>query len=170
VSAPGSGTGSEPVTVMTAPIRLEYTFGAGTAQSRFLLGLLEGKIRGQRCPACERVYCPPRGACPTDGVPTEEEVELPDTGTVTTFCVVNIRFTDRAPEVPYVCAHVLIDGADTPLLALVAGVPAAEVHMGQRVRAVWVSPEERRPTLENIKWFEPTGEPDAPFESYREYL
>jgi hypothetical protein len=24
--------------------------------------------------------------------------------------------------------------------------------------------------MENIKWFEPTGEPDAPFESYREYL
>jgi uncharacterized protein len=165
-----AGAGDGPVTVMTAPIRLEYTIGAGTAQSRFLRGLLAGRILGQRCPACGRVYCPPRGACPTDAVPTEEEVELPDTGTVTTFCVVNIRFTDRAPEVPYVCAQVLLDGADTPLLALVAGVPAAEVHMGQRVRAVWVPPEERRPTLENIKWFEPTGEPDADFDSYRGYL
>jgi uncharacterized OB-fold protein len=161
---------AEPVTVMNAPIRLEYSIGAGTAQSRFLLGLVEGRIRGQRCPACGRVYCPPRGACPTDGVPTEEEVELPDTGTVTTFCVVNIRFSDRAPEVPYVCAQVLIDGADTSLFGLIAGLPAREVHMGQRVRAVWVPAEERRPTLENIKWFEPTGEPDAPFGSYREYL
>jgi uncharacterized OB-fold protein len=84
--------------------------------------------------------------------------------------VVNIRFSDRAPEVPYVCAQVLLDGADTPLLALVAGVPAAEVHMGQRVRAAWVPAQERRPTLENIKWFEPTGEPDADFASYRGYL
>ena len=31
-------------------------------------------------------------ACPTDGVPTTDEVELPDTGTVTTFCVVNVPF------------------------------------------------------------------------------
>jgi uncharacterized OB-fold protein len=161
---------SEPVTVMTAPIRLEYTLTAGTAQSRFLRALLDGRVVGQRCPACGRVYCPPRGFCPTDGIATEEEVELPDTGVVTTFCVVNIRFTDRAPEVPYVCAQVLLDGADTALFGLVAGVPAAEVHMGQRVRAVWVEPEERRPTLENIKWFEPTGEPDAPFESYQGYL
>ena len=37
--------------------------------------------------------------------------------------------------------------------------------MGMRVQAVWVPPSERRPTLESIRWFSPTGEPDAPFES-----
>jgi uncharacterized OB-fold protein len=161
---------AERVTIMPAPVRLDYQIGAGAAPSRFLLGLAEGKIRGQRCPVCRRVYCPPRGACPTDGVPTEEEVELAHTGIVTTYCVVNIRFSERAPDVPYVCAQVLLDGADTSLFGLIAGVEAREVHMGMRVRAVWVPREEWRPTLENIKWFEPAGEPDADFEAYREYL
>ena len=161
---------SEPVTVMNAPIRLDFEIGAGTAQSRYLKGLMEGKIRGQRCPVCKKVYLPPRGSCPTDGVPTEEEVEVAETGTVTTFCVVNIAFSDRAPEVPYVCGQVLLDGADTALLALVAGIKAEECRMGLRVKAVWMPRDEWKYSSENIKWFEPTGEPDADYDTYKEYL
>jgi len=160
----------EQVTIMAAPIRIDLDVGAGTAQSKFLRGLMAGKIRGQRCPVCTKVYLPPRGSCPTDGVPTEEEVELPDTGTVTTFCVVNIAFSELAPEVPYVCAQVLVDGADTALFGLVAGLPAADCRMGLRVRAVWQPPDERRPSTECIKWFEPTGEADAPYDAYKAYL
>jgi uncharacterized OB-fold protein len=155
---------------MTAPIRLEYRISAGPTRAAFLGALTEGKLTGRRCEECGQVYLPPRGVCPVDGVPTGAEVELPTTGTVTTFCVVNIKFSARAPELPYVCAQVLIDGAHTPLFGLVAGVPAREVRMGQRVRAVFVEPEERGPTMESIKWFEPTGEPDADFDSYKDYL
>jgi hypothetical protein len=39
-----------------------------------------------------------------------------------------------------------------------------------RVEAVWVEPGERGPTVESIRHFRPTGEPDAPFESFREHL
>jgi hypothetical protein len=42
--------------------------------------------------------------------------------------------------------------------------------MGMRVKAEWAPPGERRPTLESIRWFSPSGEPDAPFESYQEHL
>jgi uncharacterized OB-fold protein len=160
----------DPVTMMTAPIRLEYRIDAGPSRSRFLRGLVDGRIQGERCASCGQVYLPPRGVCPVDGVPTEEQVELPHTGTVTTFCVVNIKFSPRAPELPYVCAQVLIDGAHTPLFGLIAGVPAREVRMGMRVRAVFVPPEERRPTMESIKWFEPLDEDDAPYDHYRAYL
>ena len=33
--------------------------------------------------------------------------------------------------------------------------------MGMRVEAVWVDDAELGPTIESIKWFRPTGEPDA---------
>jgi uncharacterized OB-fold protein len=161
---------SEPVTMMTAPIRLEYRINAGPTRSAFLRALTEGRIVGARCGTCGKVYLPPRGVCPVDATLISDCVTLPHTGTVTTFCVVNIKFSPRAPELPYVCAQVLIDGAHTPLFGLVAGVAAREVRMGMRVRAVFVPPEERGPTLESIKWFEPSGEPDAPFDAYREYL
>jgi uncharacterized protein len=161
---------AEPVTTIGAPIRLEYHINAGEAPSRFLRGLVDGKILGQRCPVCSKVYVPPRGSCPVDAVPTTEEVELANTGTVTTFCVVNIKFSDLAPDVPYVCAQVLLDGADLALFGLVAEMPADEVRMGTRVEAVWLPPEERTTSMTAIKWFRPTGEPDAAFETYKDHL
>jgi hypothetical protein len=39
--------------------------------------------------------------------------------------------------------------------------------MGLRVKAVWA--DELVPNASSIKWFEPTGEPDAPYDTYREY-
>ena len=50
------------------------------------------------------------------------------------------------------------------------GCTVDEVHMGMRVEAVWVPEAERKPTLESIQYFRPTGEPDAPYEDYRDYV
>ena len=56
---------SEPVVRIKAPVRIEYTVTAGHTLSRFLTGLVEGRLLGRRCPGCRKVYVPPRGACPT---------------------------------------------------------------------------------------------------------
>lgn len=161
---------SEPVRSIRAPARLVYRFPAGSAQSRFLRGIASGKILGQRCPQCRKVYVPPRGACAADGVATKEEVQVADRGTVTTFCVVNVPFYGQKIKIPYVSATILLDGADIGLMHLIQEVEAEKVHMGMRVEAVWAPPEERGPTLESIRYFRPTGEPDADYESYKEYV
>ncbi len=161
---------SEPITRFVTPIHLVYEVGAGRAQSAFLRGMMEHRLLGQRCSGCHKVYVPPRGCCPTCGITTEDEVEVAHDGTVTTFCVVNIPFEGQLIDPPYICAAVLLDGADTPLFHLVGGCPVDEVRMGSRVRAVWVDDDAMAPTLESIRYFEPNGEPDAPFESYREHL
>lgn len=150
------------------PIRLDYSFGAGRASTRFLRAIEDHRIVGQRCPQCRKVYVPPRGACPTCGVATEEEVELSDKGTITTFCVVNLPFYGQEIKPPYVCASILLDGADIALFHLIQEVPPDEVRMGMRVEAVWR--DELEPTLESIKHFRPTGEPDADYDSYKEHL
>ena len=103
---------AEPVTMIVTPVRLRIQHSASAEESRYLIGLSEGKVIGQRCPVCAKVYVPPRGACPTDGVPTTTDVELPDVGTVTTFCVVNVPFQGQRVPSPYVAASVLLDGAD----------------------------------------------------------
>ena len=65
--------------IVTMPIRLEYDYSPGAGRSRFLRGLERGKILGERCAVCHKVYVGGgSGACPRDGVPTEEVVELPD--------------------------------------------------------------------------------------------
>ena len=147
---------SEPVTSIEMPIALEYRHAPGLAPSRFLRALAKGKLIGQRCPLCCKVYMPPRGSCPTDGVPTEEEVELPDRGVVTTFCVVNVPFAGHVIEMPYVAASILLDGADIAFQHLIQEISVREVRIGMRVQAVWRPREEWRPSLENIRHFRPS--------------
>jgi uncharacterized OB-fold protein len=161
---------SDPVRLIKAPVRLEYSVGAGQTLSRFLAGVVEGRLLGRRCPQCTKVYIPPKGACPTCGVPCTDEVPVADTGTLTTFCIVNVPFEGQTMKLPYVYGAVLLDGAGLPLLHLITGIAADQVRMGLRVKAEWVPPAERRPTLESIRWFVPTGEPDASFDSYKEHL
>ena len=165
-----AGTDGEPVTGIVTPVELDYLYEASPEESAFFRGLAEGRLLGQRCPKCGKVYVPPRGACPVDGVPTKDEVELPDTGIVTTFCIVNVPFTGQKIQIPYVSAYVLLDGADIAFLHLIQEVPADEVRMGMRVKAVWKPREEWGTTVENIRHFKPTGEPDADFESYKAHL
>jgi uncharacterized protein len=161
---------AEPISMITTPVELSYQHSASAEESRYLRGLADGRLLGQRCPRCRKVYVPPRGACPTDGVPTEEEVELPDRGIVTTFCIVNVPFLGQRLKPPYVAAYILLDGADIAFLHLVLGCPADEVRMGMRVEAEWKPREQWGTTLENIDHFRPTGEPDAPYESYAHHL
>jgi uncharacterized OB-fold protein len=160
----------EPVTMLTTPVHLNYVHTASPEESRYLRGLADGRLLGQRCPVCHKVYIPPRGACPTDGVPTVDEVELPDRGTVTTFCIVNVPFFGQRLKPPYVAAYVLLDGADIAFQHLVLGCDAAEVRMGMRVKAHWRPRDEWTTSLENIEYFEPSGEPDASFDTYSQHL
>ncbi|MFL6002660.1 MAG: Zn-ribbon domain-containing OB-fold protein [Nocardioides sp.] len=161
---------ADPVTGIITPVELDYLYAASPEESAFYRGLAEGRIVGQRCPACHKVYVPPRSACPVDGVATTDEVELGHTGTVTTFCIVNVPFLGQKITPPYVSAYVLLDGADIAFLHLILDIPAEEVRMGMRVEAVWKPREEWGTTIENISHFRPTGEPDADFETYRHHL
>ena len=159
----------EPITVIRTPIRLEYEVPAGRQMSRFLTQLVEGRIIGRYSPI-GRVFVPPRGACPVTGELMGDEVQVADVGTVTTFCIVNIPFEGQRVKPPYAVAAIILDGADLPIFHLIAGCPVTDVHMGLRVRAVWAPPEERTPSLTSILHFEPSGEPDAPYDSYKEHL
>ncbi len=150
------------VTGTITPVRLSYLHTASPGESAYLRGLADRRLLGQRCGVCGQVYVPPRGTCPADGVPTREEVELPDTGTVTTFCIVNVGYPGQRVAPPYVAAAVLLDGADIAFQHLVLGCEPGEVRMGMRVRAVWNDP--------GISHFAPTGEPDAAYETYARCL
>jgi uncharacterized OB-fold protein len=165
-----SGDVQEAVTRVVTPVSLDYEYAASPEESAFYRGLLEGKIVGQRCPTCRKVYVPPRSACPVDGVAPDELVELPDTGTLTTFCIVNVPYLGQKITPPYVSAYVLLDGADIAFLHLILDIPADEVRMGMRVKAVWKPRDEWGTSIENIDHFSPTGEPDADYDTYKHHL
>ncbi|MET7310936.1 Zn-ribbon domain-containing OB-fold protein [Streptomyces sp. NPDC005134] len=163
-STPHSGEFADPVTGIVTPARLDYTYTPGRAQSAYLKALSEQRTVGERCPSCHKVYVPPRGACPTCGVATVEQVEVGPRGTVTTYCIVNIKAKNLDIEVPYVYAHIALDGADLALHGRIGGIPYDQVRMGLRVEPVWTEGG-RHPDH-----YRPTGEPDADYDAYKELL
>jgi len=115
------------------------------------------------------VYAASRGTDPISGEATSIEEEVQDSGVVTTFCVVNIPgLSDLAPEIPYVSAQILLDGANNTFFGLIRGVAVDDVHMGMRVKAKWS--DDLKPDHTSILWWEPTGEPDEEYDRYKDYL
>jgi uncharacterized OB-fold protein len=161
---------SDEVKAIVTPTRLVYEYTAAGAHANFLRELSQGHIMGMRCPDCRKVYVPARGSCPRCGVGMQEKVDVADKGTVTTFCVVRVPSENIDVKLPYVCAHILLDGADIPFFALIQECEAEDVHIGMRVEAVWAPREEWGPTFENIRYFRPSGEPDVPSDSLGDWV
>jgi uncharacterized OB-fold protein len=150
------------ITGIEAPIYLKYNFTAGKAPARFLSQVKQGVLTGQRCPSCSNVYIPPRGSCPACGVATEEEVVLSDKATVQSFTIVAIPIPNNPIQPPYVIANLVPDGANISFIHLMSECVNEEVHIGQRVRAVWKPSDEWDYAMDNIRYFKPIDEPDVP--------
>ncbi|MEU2827845.1 OB-fold domain-containing protein [Streptomyces lavendulae] len=163
-ATPHDGAFTDPVTGIVAEARLDYTYSPGRAQTAYINALAERRTVGERCPSCHKVYVPPRGACPTCGVATTDRVEVGPAGTVTTYCIVNIKARNLDIEVPYVYAHIALDGADLALHGRIGGIPYDQVRMGLRVEPVWTDGG-RYPDH-----YRPTGEPDADYDAYKELI
>jgi hypothetical protein len=160
----------DPVTMVISPSSLAVQHTASRPESIFLRAMQKGTLLGARSGEDGKVYFPPREADPATGRELDQFVELPDTGTVTTFAIINIPFAGQKIKPPYVAAYILLDGADIPFLHLVTEIDAADVRMGLRVEAVWKPREERDFGIDNIDYFRPSGEPDADYDTYKHHL
>jgi hypothetical protein len=156
----------EPVKYVDATVHLPYHYVAGDHRARYLRALKDKKILGAKCARTGKVFVPPVVCSPESFAPCEELVELPDRGVITTFCVVRIPVMQRNVELPYVSASVALDGADISIYALIQECKPEDVRMGMRVEAVWKPDGERQGDHEDILYFRPTGEPDAPMASF----
>lgn len=160
----------EPVKYIDAEVRLPYHYVAGDHRARYLRALKDRKILGTKCATTGKVFVMPVICSPESFAPCDEWVELPDRGTLTTFCIVNIPVIGRSLEIPYVAASVALDGAAISIFALIQECKPEDARMGMRVEAVWKPDGERQGDHQDILYFRPTGEPDAPFESFSHRL
>lgn len=156
----------EPVKYVEATVYLPYDYVAGDYKARYLEALKDKKILGSKCSRTGKVFVPPLVNSPESFAPATEFVEVADRGVITTFCTVNIPVIGRNLEIPYVAASVALDGADISIFALIQECKPEDVRMGMRVEAVWKPDGEREGRHEDIQYFRPTGEPDAPQDSY----
>lgn len=116
--------------------------------SPFFRGLLEGKIKGTKCPKCGTVYCPPRAHCwnPVCKVCECEWVDLPLAGVVHTFTVQCLAAAPFEHTLPFSMGWVQIDGADTTL-ATFLHIDPKELFIGMKVKMEFVPQEHRKGDL-----------------------
>ena len=123
----------DPVSVIITPARLKYT-ALRRAREPLHARPRRGQAHRPALPLVQKVYIPPRGACPTCGVP-------PRRGRAARHRhrhdVLHRQHPVPGPAIklPYVYAHILLDGADIAFLHLVRGMHGQEVRMGMRVEA-----------------------------------
>ncbi len=175
----------EPVQFMSHHTVVDYVVPAPSRLNvRFAEQLGEGRVVGHKCPACGKVYVPPRGYCPLCVVETTDadEVQVADRGTITTFSVITpLQYQGQHETDDYVQATVLLDGSDTTIMVQhLRGIEIADVHTGLRVEAVWAPEGERGGAVggagramglgDAVASWRPTGEPDAPREQYAEHI
>ncbi len=162
--------GEDPVQRQVVPASMRYDYSPGLATSRFLRGLTEKRILGERCPETGDVYVPPRGVSPVSGLRTTEQVEVGPKATITSFCVVHIGFGVTAPPTPCVSALFLPDGAAVSLYGTWGQFAHDQVRIGMRVEPVWVDDDQLTTSMENIRYWRPIDEPDVPAEQLKGHM
>jgi uncharacterized OB-fold protein len=176
--APGKGA----VEMTEHLISLDYSEPLAPHRERFARGLLAGKFIGQRSPASGKVYLPSKGYDPIERVRMSEadDVVVADVGTVVSYTVITpVQYYGQKETEPYIRASILLDGADQPLGQQdIRHLPLADFRTGLRLRAVWKPAVDRSVAEVDNRWggtgqaierWEPTGEPDVPFEKIMEH-
>ena len=135
-----------------------YSWAAGVAISRFLDELKDGKIVARKCNSCQRILVPPRMYCEQCYRPTDEWVQIKDTGTVNTFSISHVGTDARRLKTPILVAVVDLDGASQGMGILhnLGEVEPARITVGMKVKAVWKQPSERQGAITDIRYFKPT--------------
>jgi len=127
----------DPVPRASIPLNPVFNWSVGNWMENFYDGMKEGKILGSKCPACGRVYLPPRMICERCFTKADEWVELPATGTVQACTRAYVQVAENGDlvdlEATEIIAMVKHDGADTCIAARLEGDDAS---IGMRVEAV----------------------------------
>jgi len=85
----------------------------------------------------------------------EDWVELPPTGILVTYTVVNYTYGSyyQPQEAPYSIGIIKLDGADTGLCHILGEVKPEDIKIGMRVQAVFR--EQREGNILDIAYFKP---------------
>jgi hypothetical protein len=157
--------------MITAPVHLTVRHTVSPGEDVHFRGLAEGKLIGQRCPVCRKVYVPSGEPARPAVVLTGDNVELPDQGTVHHLlhrqrAVPGASGSHRPMWPPTFCSTAPTSPSCTWFSA------AARTRCGWACGCgrSWRPRSEWDTTTRNIDHFRPTGEQDAPFESYANHL
>ena len=125
-------TGSEDLVILS-PYHINYIHSYAQ-DSKFFLGLAEGKLCGSVCKACKHKYATPRSHCMECGNETKW-VELPLQGRVHSWTTCYFGSEEFMKETPFNLALVEFDGFDTLFLTRLIGPKTEDIFVGMKIKA-----------------------------------
>jgi hypothetical protein len=139
--------------VLCASHTIEYTYTRSTGPmiGAFLTGLRDRRILGSRG-VDGRVLVPAIDYDPVTSEDLTEQVEVADTGEVTTWAWNDRPLAGQPLSKPFAWALIKLDGADTSLLGAVDVDDPSRISTGTRVKARWA--DERVGAITDLAFFE----------------
>lgn len=146
----------ELLTVESGEAFQPFNWSVGKYGSKLLHEIKENKrFVGIKCSRCGKVYVPPRKVCGPCYVAMDEIVPLSDEGEIVVCTILQFGFVDPSTgvqrPVPYACAFIKLDGADSTLPHFIDSTDPEKVKVGARVKAVFE--EERTGSIMDIRHF-----------------
>ncbi|MEM3851904.1 MAG: Zn-ribbon domain-containing OB-fold protein [Methanomassiliicoccales archaeon] len=146
------GEGKEQL-IIKFPYSINYIHSYAE-DSKFFLGLSQGRLYGSECKRCNYVYGTPRGHCMFCGQPTEWK-RLPLRGRVHAWTTCQFGSEAFLKETPYNLVLIEFDGVDSLFMSRLKDCGQEDIYIGMPVvarfakrpeylvRDVWFVPEKR---------------------------
>lgn len=132
-----------------------YLYSCGEAGEIFFKNLKEkGVFTGAKCPCCGKVYLPPRIYCEECFEEIKEFLEVPLTGRIETFTIVQKDIDGNSLGCRKAVAFVKIDGTCGGIIGFVLCEPE-KVKTAMRVIASLKPASQRKGSMDDIAGFEP---------------
>jgi hypothetical protein len=119
--------------VVLSPYNIKYIHSYAQ-DSKFFLGLAEGKLLGSECKSCHYKYATPRSHCMNCGSETKW-IRLPLQGRVHSWTTCYYGSEEFLKETPFNLALVEFDEVDTLLLSRLVGIDEKDIYIGMKVKA-----------------------------------
>jgi hypothetical protein len=141
--------------VLNAPHTISYTYTRSTGPmiGAFLTALRDRKIIGSRG-IDGRVLVPAIDYDPVTSDDLTEQVEVADSGVVTTWSWNDRPLAGQPLSKPFAWALIKLDGADTALLGAIDVDDPSKISTGTKVKARWA--DERVGAITDLECFEVT--------------
>jgi len=137
-------------------IPMSYVYTVGRAGEKFLRGIMEGKVFGARCEACQLTYVPPRIYCEKCFARLEDHyIDVGIQGTVHTFTLCHEAYDGTQKERPSIVAVIRIDKTAGGVVHWLGEVEFKDVFIGMPVVAIFAPEAERQGSILDIKYFKP---------------
>ncbi len=138
--------------VIDSPYSVNYMHSYAN-DSKFFLGLAEGKLFGSRCGGCNYVYATPRSHCMFCGEATSWKM-LPRKGKVHSWTTCEFGSEAFLKETPYNLALIEFAGVNSLFMTRLKGCRRNDIYVGMPVEAVFA----RKPEyLVRDVWFVPSA-------------